>query len=82
MRKSIFTAYHDLFTERLIELRIASGLTQRDLAAILKVPRSTVARIELGERRVDFIELYHLLLVLDTDPKKEMANLISKFSQV
>jgi transcriptional regulator with XRE-family HTH domain len=42
--------------ERLRDARTAAGLTQRDLAARLKKEPSWVAKIELGERRLDIVE--------------------------
>jgi len=42
--------------EGLREARTAAGLTQRDLAARLKKEPSWVAKIELGERRLDLLE--------------------------
>lgn len=41
----------------LVAERAARGLTQRDLAALVKMPPSVIAKIELGERRVDIGEL-------------------------
>ena len=42
---------------RLREAREASGLTQGQVAASIGRPQSYIAKIELGERRVDVIEL-------------------------
>jgi transcriptional regulator with XRE-family HTH domain len=42
--------------ERLREARTDAGLTQRDLAARLKKEPSWIAKIELGERRLDIVE--------------------------
>jgi transcriptional regulator with XRE-family HTH domain len=49
------TAYRTVI-ERLREARTAAGVTQRDLAARLKKEPSWVAKIELGERRLDLLE--------------------------
>lgn len=38
-----------------------------------------VARIELGERRVDFVEAYELFKALGVDPEVEAAALMKKF---
>ena len=57
-------------------------MTQRDLAAALKREHGMVARIELGERRVDFLEAYELFKALGADPVVEATTLMSKFRQV
>lgn len=57
-------------------------MTQRDLASALGREHGMVARIELGERRVDFVEAYQLFLVLGVDPAKEAASLMEKFKKV
>lgn len=44
----------------LVEARKAHGLTQRDLAARVEKPPSFIAKIEVGERRVDVIEFIAL----------------------
>ena len=44
----------------LVEARKAHGLTQRDLAARVGKPPSFVAKIEIGERRVDVVEFIAL----------------------
>ncbi len=51
------------FRRRLQEARVAAALTQRDVARLLGKPPSFVAKIEAGERRVDFIELLALARV-------------------
>ena len=43
--------------ELLREWRKSAGLTQRDLAAKLKQPRSYVSKSEIAERRIDPLEL-------------------------
>ena len=41
-----------------------------------------VARIELGESRVDFVESYELFMALGVDPMVEAASLMKKFTEV
>lgn len=53
---------------RLIALRKAARLNQRDLADRLGRTQSYVAKVELCERRLDVIQLLELLDALDADP--------------
>jgi len=57
--KSYQKAYKD-FLARLIEARKQAGLTQVEVATRLGKPHSFVSKCELGERRVDLIELQEL----------------------
>ena len=50
------TRAHRALLETLIEVRVGAGLSQRDLAERLELPRSYVSKIETGERRVDPVE--------------------------
>lgn len=50
--------YHIL--QRLIrQVREESGLRQQALAEKLGVPQSVISKIEIGERRLDAVELAH-----------------------
>ena len=51
----------------LVEARLGRGLTQTEVARRLRVPQSFVSKYERGERRLDVIELSHILQVLDLD---------------
>ncbi|MBK7967973.1 MAG: DUF4065 domain-containing protein [Bacteroidetes bacterium] len=51
--------------KRITELRKMKGLSQEDLARIVKLSRSSLAQIELGNRSVDVLELQKLSLVLE-----------------
>ena len=48
---------HAAIRAALCHARQAAGLSQRALAERLNVPPSWVAKVELGERRIDFIEV-------------------------
>lgn len=54
-------------------------MTQRQLAAALGREHGMVARIELGERRVDLIEAFQIFTALGTKPEIEIAALMRKF---
>ncbi len=73
MEKSIFSPLYEAFQARLLVWRKAAGLTQRQLAARLRRERSFVARIEQGERRVDFVEAYWIAKACRLNPEKAIA---------
>jgi transcriptional regulator with XRE-family HTH domain len=50
--------------QRITELRKIKGLSQEDLARIVKMSRPSLAQIELGNRGVDILELKMLSMVL------------------
>ena len=57
MVKSIHSPEYKELLKRLREARLKAGLTQVDVAAVLGVHQSFVSKIEIGERRVDVLEL-------------------------
>lgn len=56
MKKSIYTSESTELREALRTVRQRASLSQRDLAAKLRVSPSWVAKVETGERRIDLIE--------------------------
>lgn len=56
-------AYQSLLRE-LINLRVDAGLSQAALAKQLQKPASFVGKYELGERRLDIVELMVVLQTL------------------
>ena len=46
------------------EIRVEAGLRQVDLAEKLDVPQSMISKYEVGERRVDLLELRDICAVL------------------
>ena len=64
------TAYHKaykIFLVRLVEARKQAGLTQVDVAKRLGKAHSFISKCELGERRVDFVELQRLAKLYNKD---------------
>ena len=55
--KALQTKRYRAFLARLREAREAAGLTQEQVASKLGRPQTWVSKCELGERRVDFVEL-------------------------
>ena len=57
MQKSLHTDQHRILCELLRELRNEAKLTQVQLAEAIDEPQSMVSRVEVGERRLDILEL-------------------------
>ena len=81
VEKSTFSAHYDAFRSKLLALRKAAALTQRQLASRLRREPSFVARIEQGERRVDLVEFYWIAKVCNADPEREAASIMRDFKR-
>lgn len=55
--KSKYYQAYDLLAKRLREAREAAGFTQAEAAKILGKPQSFISKCEIGERRLDIVEL-------------------------
>jgi transcriptional regulator with XRE-family HTH domain len=55
--KSIHSAEYQRFCALLRQLRVEAGLTQVQVADLLDEPQSFVSKYEMGERRLDIVEL-------------------------
>jgi len=64
--KAYQRAYRN-FLARLVEARKQAGLTQVEVAKRLGKARSFISKCELGERRVDFVELRQLAKIYEKD---------------
>lgn len=64
--KAYQTAYRNFLT-RLIEARKQAGLTQVEVAKRLGKAHSFISKCELGERRVDLVELQQLARIYKKD---------------
>jgi transcriptional regulator with XRE-family HTH domain len=64
MEKSIFTREYGVLLRLLREAREHAGLTQVELAAKLKQTQSFVSKVELGDSRLDVIQLRTILLAI------------------
>lgn len=63
--------------ERLKLRRQELGLSQQGLAERLGLHKQFVSRVELGERRLDFVEFADLARALELDPGKLAAEIPS-----
>ncbi len=58
--KALQTARYRAFLDRLRTAREEAGLTQAQLARAVRRSQTWISKCELGERRVDFVELEDL----------------------
>jgi transcriptional regulator with XRE-family HTH domain len=66
MEKSIYTAEYAVFLRLLRETREAASFTQVQLAKRIRQSQSFVSKVEVGERRLDVIQLRTILHALGT----------------
>jgi transcriptional regulator with XRE-family HTH domain len=65
-----------------VEAREEAHLTQRELAARLRVPRTTVSRVELGERRLDVLEMLLWAKAMDIAPNTLFRRVLKRLQDV
>lgn len=75
MAGTVHTDAYRKLLNALVEARCAAGLSQANLAKKLGKPASFVGKYELGERRLDVIELLVVLKVLGYAPEELLASL-------
>jgi transcriptional regulator with XRE-family HTH domain len=68
MKKSVHTSEYAVLQSELRSLRVEAAISQRELAGRLKVPHSWVAKVESGERRIDFVEFCWFVAACGFDP--------------
>jgi transcriptional regulator with XRE-family HTH domain len=78
MEKSTHTSEYAALRSELHALRQSAGLSQRELAARLKVPHSWVAKVECGERRIDLVELCWFISACGREPAATAAELVRR----
>ena len=57
------------------KVREEASLTQSELAAKLKKPQTFVSKSELGERRIDFLEVVDFCRACGVEPNKFLSRL-------
>lgn len=68
LRKTLRSRENDALIRLLVSARETAGLTQRDLARLLRRPQSFVGRFETGVRRLDVVEFVAVARALRVDP--------------
>ncbi len=71
-----FADPRDALRKELRGARLRRGLTQAEVSEKLGRPQSFVAKIENGERRLEFTEALRLCAILEIDPKDLIDRLL------
>jgi transcriptional regulator with XRE-family HTH domain len=75
--KSLRSRRHRALCAALVAARKAAKLSQTELATRLRTSQTQIARIEVGERRVDVVEFLDIAKALRIDPHKVLEELMS-----
>lgn len=71
--KSLRTRTHRILCAALVQARKSAGLSQHELARKLKRSQSFIAKIEVGERRIDVVEFIEIARALGREPAELLA---------
>jgi transcriptional regulator with XRE-family HTH domain len=74
--KTLRSRRHRALCAALVSARKVAGLSQDELASRLKTSQTVIARIEIGERRIDVIEFIDLAKTLRLDPRTILTELM------
>ena len=74
--KALRSRRHRALCALLAAARKTAGLSQHELALRLKTSQTVIARIEIGERRIDVIEFIDLARALRIDPHEVVTQLL------
>jgi len=74
--KTLRSRRHRALCATLVSARKGARLSQQELAARIKTSQTVIARIEIGERRIDVIEFIDLAKALRLDPRTLLTDLL------
>ena len=74
--KTLRSRRHRALCAALVSARKAALLSQGELASRLKTSQTVIARIEIGERRIDVVEFIDLTKALRLDPRTILTELM------
>jgi transcriptional regulator with XRE-family HTH domain len=69
---------HKLVGAVLAQARERAGLTQVQLAKLLRKPQSFVSSYETGQRRIDVLEMLRIVEALKGNPQKVFSDMVRR----
>ena len=82
VKKTIYSRQNESLCQMLVAMRKMAGLTQRQLADKLERERSFIARLELGERRLDVVEFFWICKACGINPESSGRQLMRKLQEI
>ena len=82
MKKSTHTPEYAVLLAAILEARTSAGLSQRELATVLDVPHSWVAKVESGERRIDLVEFCWLIRACGGDAAATSSEIATRITSL
>ena len=82
MRRWVSSPSYKSAIAALVEARRVSGKTQREVATLIGKPPSFIAKVETGERRLDFVEFIVLSRALGQDPEALLGAISKRLGRV
>jgi transcriptional regulator with XRE-family HTH domain len=76
VRNSLRDPRYRAVVTRLVEMRDDLEISQRELAGRLGQSRSYVSKVEIFERRMDFVQLVEWLRALEADERKFLTDML------
>jgi transcriptional regulator with XRE-family HTH domain len=70
MRRWVSSPSYRSTLDVIVAARHASGLSQKAVADLLRKPPSFIAKIELGERRLDIVEFIAIARAVKAEPEE------------
>ncbi|ECF7065216.1 XRE family transcriptional regulator [Salmonella enterica subsp. enterica] len=65
---SVYSNDYQMVIKALREARIASSITQQEVASAFGKPQSFIAKVESGERRLDVVEFVRYCRLVNIEP--------------
>jgi transcriptional regulator with XRE-family HTH domain len=75
VKKNIYTEQHNRLINLLREMRVKAGLTQLELAALIKKDQTFISKYESGQRRLDILEVREICQAIGTTLEKFVRRL-------
>jgi transcriptional regulator with XRE-family HTH domain len=81
LSKSLYTPEWEALCAILQRLREDKGVTQMELASLLKQPQSFVSKVESGQRKLDLRQFVIYVRSLDADPIRVLRSFLKNFDK-
>ena len=65
MKEDIYSKEHKMLIERIIKARVEAGFSQTEAAKRMGKSQSYISKIEVGQRKIDVIELKKLSFIFN-----------------